>query len=42
MDKGLLCKEIREHIIRFDPRLPIGREVIDWALERIESVFAGA
>jgi ornithine--oxo-acid transaminase len=36
---GLLCKETHENIIRFAPPLVITREEIDWALERIDSVF---
>jgi len=40
-DKGLLCKETRENVIRFAPPLIITKEEIDWALERIESVLTG-
>jgi ornithine--oxo-acid transaminase len=36
---GLLCKETHENIIRFSPPLVITRDEIDWALERIDSVF---
>jgi ornithine--oxo-acid transaminase len=39
MDKGLLCKETHENIIRIAPPLVITREEIDWALEQIESVM---
>lgn len=39
MTKGLLCKETREHTIRFTPPLIINQEEIDWALERIEPVL---
>jgi ornithine--oxo-acid transaminase len=38
-EKGLLCKETHENIIRFAPPLIITRDEIDWALERIYSVF---
>ena len=38
-DKGILCKETHEHVIRFAPPLVIRKEDIDWALERIESVL---
>jgi len=38
-DKGLLCKETHDNIIRFAPPLLIKKEEIDWALERIEQVF---
>ena len=40
MTQGLLCKETHEHTIRFAPPLPIRKEDIDWALERIELVFS--
>ncbi len=39
MVEGLLCKETHEHTLRFAPPLPIAREDIDWAVERIERVF---
>lgn len=42
MTKGLLCKETHEHVIRFAPPLIIGKDDIDWALERVESVLKGA
>jgi ornithine--oxo-acid transaminase len=38
-EKGLLCKETHDHIIRFAPPLVITREEIDWALERIAAVL---
>ena len=38
-EKGLLCKETHEHVIRFAPPLVITREELDWALERIEEVL---
>ncbi len=40
MNKGVLCKETHEHIIRFAPPLVITREQIDWAMERIEPVLS--
>ncbi|MBN1393850.1 MAG: ornithine--oxo-acid transaminase [Pirellulales bacterium] len=39
MDRGLLCKETHENVIRFAPPLVIKREEIDWALERIRPVL---
>jgi ornithine--oxo-acid transaminase len=39
MQKGLLCKETHEHVIRFAPPLVITQQEIDWALERIEPVL---
>ncbi len=38
-EKGLLCKETHDNIIRFAPPLIITRDVVDWALERIDSVL---
>ncbi len=38
-DQGLLCKETHTHTIRFAPPLVITRDEVDWALERIETVF---
>ncbi|HSL83152.1 MAG TPA: ornithine--oxo-acid transaminase [Thermoanaerobaculia bacterium] len=40
--EGLLCKETHTHVIRMAPPLVIGREDLDWALERIERVLAEA
>lgn len=39
MDKGILCKETHEHVIRFAPPLIIDRETIDWALPKIREVM---
>jgi len=39
MEKGILCKETHENVIRFAPPLIISRSDIDWALERIEPVL---
>lgn len=38
-EKGLLCKETHDHIIRFAPPLVITREEIDWVLEKIAAVL---
>jgi len=38
-EKGLLCKETHDHIIRFAPPLVITRDEVDWAIERISAVF---
>ncbi|MBW1730110.1 MAG: ornithine--oxo-acid transaminase [Deltaproteobacteria bacterium] len=38
-EKGLLCKETHDNIIRFAPPLVITKDVVDWALERIGSVL---
>jgi ornithine--oxo-acid transaminase len=39
MEKGLLCKETHDNVIRFAPPLVISKADIDWALERIEPVL---
>ena len=39
MGKGLLCKETHENVIRFAPPLIIGKDDIDWALDRVEAVL---
>ncbi len=38
-ERGLLCKETHDHVIRFAPPLVIGREELDWAIDRIEEVL---
>jgi len=38
-EEGILCKETHENIIRFAPPLIITKDIIDWALERIEKVL---
>lgn len=38
-EQGLLCKETHDTVIRFAPPLVIKKEEIDWALERIKTVF---
>jgi ornithine--oxo-acid transaminase len=39
-DRGILCKETHDWIIRFAPPLVITKEEIDQALEIIREVFA--
>jgi ornithine--oxo-acid transaminase len=41
-DLGLLCKETHENTIRFAPPLIITKEELDWAFERVQSVFQQA
>ena len=38
-DEGLLCKETHATVIRIAPPLSIGRDEIDWAVERIAKVL---
>ncbi|GAA0382784.1 ornithine--oxo-acid transaminase [Bacillus horti] len=39
-EKGLLCKETHETIIRFAPPLTISKEDLDWAIAKIKEVLA--
>lgn len=39
-EKGLLCKETHENVIRFAPPLVIRKEDLDWAIEQIKAVLA--
>lgn len=38
-DRGILCKETHDNVIRFAPPLIISKEDIDWALPKIEEVL---
>ena len=38
-DRGILCKETHENVIRFAPPLVITKEEIDWAMTHIEPVL---
>ncbi|WP_420628324.1 ornithine--oxo-acid transaminase [Candidatus Leptofilum sp.] len=38
-DRGILCKETHENVIRFAPPLVIKKEEIDWAMEHIEPIL---
>jgi ornithine--oxo-acid transaminase len=38
-ERGLLCKETHDNIIRFAPPLVITRAEVDWAVERIAEVL---
>jgi ornithine--oxo-acid transaminase len=40
-DRGLLCKETHDYVIRFAPPLMISREDLDWALVQLEAVLQG-
>ena len=39
MDRGILCKETHEDVIRFAPPLVIKKEEIDWAVKHVEDVL---
>ena len=39
-ERGLLCKETHEHVIRFAPPLVVKKEELDWALGHIEEVLS--
>lgn len=39
MDKGLLCKETHDNVIRFAPPLVIEKTDLDWAIDQIKAVM---
>lgn len=39
MDKGMLCKETHDHVIRLAPPLVIEKENIDWMVQQISAVL---
>ena len=39
-ERGLLCKETHQNVIRFAPPLVIKEEELEWALEQFKDVFA--
>lgn len=39
MDKGMLCKETHDYVIRLAPPLIVEKEDIDWMVEQIEDVL---
>ncbi|MFH1223365.1 MAG: ornithine--oxo-acid transaminase [Pseudomonadota bacterium] len=39
MQKGLLCKETHDHVIRLAPPLVITKEELDWAFELVKEVL---
>lgn len=41
MDRGVLCKETHEDVIRFAPPLTIPGEQLDWAIEQAAAVLTG-
>lgn len=40
-EKGLLCKETHENVIRFAPPLIIDKDDLDWAIAKIKEVLKG-
>ncbi len=38
-DKGLLCKETHQHVIRLAPPLVISKEEVDWAFDHIKEAL---
>jgi ornithine--oxo-acid transaminase len=40
-EKGLLCKETHENVIRFAPPLIIDKDDLDWAIVKIKEVLKG-
>lgn len=40
-NRGMLCKETHEHVIRICPPLVITKQEIDWAVEQVAAVLQG-
>ncbi|MDQ2889647.1 MAG: ornithine--oxo-acid transaminase [Gemmatimonadota bacterium] len=40
MERGMLCKETHDHVIRLSPPLVTSREDLAWAVEQLQAVFA--
>ncbi|MEO8945480.1 MAG: ornithine--oxo-acid transaminase [Gemmatimonadaceae bacterium] len=40
MERGMLCKETHDHVIRLAPPLVTSREDLEWALVQLRTVFA--
>jgi ornithine--oxo-acid transaminase len=40
MQKGVLCKETHDNVIRFAPPLVITRAELDWAFDRVREVLS--
>ena len=38
-DRGILCKETHEQVIRFAPPLTVGKEALEWALGEVRDVL---
>ena len=41
IEKGILCKEAHEHVLRISPPLTIGKEHIDFFIEKFKEVLGG-
>ena len=39
-ERGLLCKETHQHVIRFAPPLVVKKEELDWVVEQVEAVLS--
>ena len=40
MERGLLCKETHDFVVRIAPPLVVSREDLEWAVEQIRETFA--
>jgi ornithine--oxo-acid transaminase len=40
--RGVLCKETHDTVIRLAPPLTVSREDLSWGLDQIEAVLAGS
>jgi ornithine--oxo-acid transaminase len=42
MERGMLCKETHDHVIRLSPPLVTSREDLEWALVQLRAVFTAS
>lgn len=42
LERGVLCKDTRETVIRLTPPLVIGEAEIDWLIEQVEAVLGSS
>ncbi len=40
-EKGMLCKETHENVIRLTPPLVISKKDLDWAFDQLKAVIDG-
>jgi ornithine--oxo-acid transaminase len=40
MERGILCKETHEYVIRLAPPLVIGEADLSWMIERVHGVLS--
>ena len=39
-DRGILCKETHDHVVRFAPPLTVSKQDLEWAMQQVREVLA--